>query len=321
MNLPKKLPSEEVGILEKLLLAFGVYLVVFFILSSSKLGYAIHRPYVGPVGFNAFPLVLLAILLTFFFLQYRKELVTTQLSLSTSTQLRIALGAAVLIVIALSFWATHPPIERYEAMHAYIRNNPVTGGPTLAASLYTALFLPLPALLLFALPALRAKLLRNVLLFGALLFIAYLYANVAEAYFHLAFSPVLFGAVEQLLHTMGSEISTTPNALQLQLDEFAVIIGPVCTGFSMFTLFVGLFLYMWHERALEPLRASLALAIGVILLFFVNILRIASIVLIGSKYPGMGVALFHDTAGSVLFFFVFMAYLVWVMPFIQKTKK
>ena len=300
----------------RLAVAYLAYLVLYAGITSTKVGYIFNRPYVGPVGFNAFPLVLIGILLGFFYYAYRSEL-RVKNNIQLSAKQYIWAAVAVVLMVLLSFWATHPLPARFEAMHAFIRSNPVTGGPLLAASLYTALFLPLPFLLFFALPSSLLTKLRKPLLFGILLFIAYLYANVLEAYFHLAISPTVFAAVEQLLSYTSQTTTSLPSHLRLQLDTFSVVIGPVCTGFTMFTLFTGLYLYMWHEYQFEKLRAILALVIGIFVLFAINIIRIAAIVIIGTKFPGIGVSLFHGTIGSILFFAVFMTYLFWVTKYLR----
>ena len=89
----------------------------------------------------------------------------------------------------------------------------------------------------------------------------------------------------------------------LGVDNFQVIIGPACSGIESLSMFLGLFLLLmvYEQNNLNYKRAGIVFVLGLIGTYFLNVLRIVLILLIGRKYPIFALGLFHSQAGWILF--------------------
>ncbi len=113
-----------------------------------------------------------------------------------------------------------------------------------------------------------------------------------------------FFVVAALFKSFGLEMDVNPAALTIDLEGFAVEIAPMCSGLEGIGLYVVLmsgFLYQLRERFRFP-RAFLLLPLGVVLVWFGNALRIAALMLVGSRVdPDIAQGSFHSKAGWVFF--------------------
>jgi len=90
---------------------------------------------------------------------------------------------------------------------------------------------------------------------------------------------------------------------KLILDDFSVIIGPPCSGIEGLGMFMGLFalLFFYDYENLNFKKTFVVFFFGLIGTYFINILRITLLMVIGTKYPRFSLGLFHSQAGWLLF--------------------
>lgn len=142
--------------------------------------------------------------------------------------------------------------------------------------------------------------------------VAYALGNYAqEVWWRLQGST--FWMVSMLLHLIvGRPAVLDPNESIIGTSVFSVRITPVCSGLEGMALiccFVGLYL-CFYRRSLRFPQAFLLVPIGLGASWFLNSVRIASLILIGSWLPAVGLKGFHSVAGW-LFFNLLACGLVW----------
>lgn len=109
----------------------------------------------------------------------------------------------------------------------------------------------------------------------------------------------------------------------LKVNNFAVIIGEPCSGVDSMILFCAFFAAMYavdHKRIIKP-KFALLFGLGLLGVFFINILRLYFLILIGVNYsPELAVGLFHANAGWVFFVIYYLSY-YWIIKkyiYVQK---
>ncbi len=117
-------------------------------------------------------------------------------------------------------------------------------------------------------------------------------------------SEFTLNAVAVLLGTVSTEITIALEQMAIGTDGFAVQIGAGCSGYEgMGLMWVFICVHLWLRR--DELRfpiAFLLLPIGTLLSFAANVLRIATLILIGDNIsPELARGAFHSHAGWVLF--------------------
>ncbi len=316
--------KNEKAFIIRFILAYVILLLSFFVVSSKWLGDIMKHSFVGPVNFNAFPLILVGLMLGLFALAVRDDVRKRKLPPLRILQVIIALCLVAATVIA-SYIATHPSLERFFAMHLFIQAHPVAGGPLVAVLLYMSLLLPIIPALALTVP--WQFLLRHgwLLIIGLVIFIGYLFANLLEALFHQFTVPVVLRSCATLLSLFPGITTVQPDRWELTYRGFGVVLGPVCSGFTMLVLFLGIFGFVWITLARKEKvahgRAFFAMLIGLVLLWIFNILRVVSIMIVGAASPSIGIILFHGAAGALMFFLVFLLYIKLVVPMIRIRKR
>jgi exosortase E/protease (VPEID-CTERM system) len=113
-----------------------------------------------------------------------------------------------------------------------------------------------------------------------------------------------FYLVTRLLHPLIPTLAADPAALVLHAPNFAVQIAEVCSGLEgvgLMLVFCGAWLLFFRKEYRFP-RAFLLVPIGLLLVFLLNVLRIAVFVLIGNAgYPDVAIYGFHSQAGWIGF--------------------
>jgi exosortase E/protease (VPEID-CTERM system) len=144
--------------------------------------------------------------------------------------------------------------------------------------------------------------------------VAILLACVAGNMSRLLWQPasyVTFTLVRFLLKPFVAGLFTNPALLQLGTDRFRVIIAPECSGLEgagLILAFGTVWLLLFHHECRFPQSLALVPA-GVVVLFLLNAVRIAALVLIGDA-GAQQIALggFHSQAGWILFNAVAVAF-------------
>lgn len=292
--------------------AYLVTIGVLFFLQSAFLEGLVQHSFVGPAGWNAAPLLFLAAVLVLWLFLNRSSLPV----IARWQRWQIFIGEGGLIATILcAYWATHPSLERFMAMHTFVQSNPITGGPLAAGVLYAALFLPILPALFLLLPwnILRANW-RDLAVLLAIFFLS-LFGPILDALYHMAVAPLILASVHTLLLPLGGAIAE-PDHLRIGFRGFEVIVGPVCSGLNMLALFTAFVGFLWiRTSGLNTARMLLSLTIGLIALFLLNILRITLVMIVGAALPAVGLLLFHSSAGLLLLLLVCLAYWKWGMRY------
>lgn len=124
---------------------------------------------------------------------------------------------------------------------------------------------------------------------------------------------ITFVFVELLLKPFVSDIVANPATKHIGTTSFAVDIAPECSGFEGVGLILG-FSLLWlaaFRRELRFPHAFLLVPAGVVAIFFLNGVRIAALILIGTT-GASGIALggFHSQVGWISFNAVALAFCV-----------
>lgn len=136
-------------------------------------------------------------------------------------------------------------------------------------------------------------------------------------FFSYTISKILFALFNPFFPTM-LDMSLTPI---LDVNGFAVSIGAPCSGIESLFLFaafsIGIFV-LDHKR-IKRVPFIISSIIGIIGIYFVNILRLFLLILTGIYVnPDFAVGLFHTNVGWILFVIYFLFYYYIMKKFIYK---
>lgn len=108
----------------------------------------------------------------------------------------------------------------------------------------------------------------------------------------------------------------------LGIEDFQVGIGEPCSGIDSLTMFISLFVLVLvlDYNKLNKVRVGMFFILGLLGTFFMNILRIFSLMIIGISNPEFAIGMFHDNAGGVLFMIFILIMLYFGYPFMKKNK-
>jgi exosortase E/protease (VPEID-CTERM system) len=113
-----------------------------------------------------------------------------------------------------------------------------------------------------------------------------------------------FALVEWLLRPLIPDLTVNPSRMLLRGHNFGVIVSPECSGLEgigLFLVFSLLFLWLFRDECRFP-QAWLLLPAGVVLLYGLNAVRIASLLLIGEAgFREIAKGGFHSQAGWIAF--------------------
>lgn len=157
------------------------------------------------------------------------------------------------------------------------------------------------------------------------LFILFLALQVITEKFWVPLSGLILLSLNYILPLFSNSVSIDPSQLAVTMNDFSVTVGATCAGFySLITfalLYVGSVLLLKQKNDIHNLKAAVALIIGLICAFILNIIRVATIVIIGALYSAeLALELFHEYMSAVLLIALFMGYLYFVFPKIVKPK-
>ena len=113
-----------------------------------------------------------------------------------------------------------------------------------------------------------------------------------------------FLIVKWLLSALGQEVVSEPADLLLGTSQFSIAIYPACAGYEgigLMTVFVGSYLFLFRRNLRFP-QAFILLPCGIIAIWMVNALRIASLILYGTHLsPQIALEGFHSQTGWIGF--------------------
>ncbi|HEX5430947.1 MAG TPA: archaeosortase/exosortase family protein [Bryobacteraceae bacterium] len=111
-------------------------------------------------------------------------------------------------------------------------------------------------------------------------------------------SVVTYRMVQLILKPLTGNLITDPATLRVATAKFGVIISPECSGLEgvgLLLLFSAVRLWLYRKECRFP-QALLLLPLSVVVLFLLNSVRIAALVLIGTAGAQIAVQGFHSTA-------------------------
>jgi exosortase E/protease (VPEID-CTERM system) len=110
-------------------------------------------------------------------------------------------------------------------------------------------------------------------------------------------------ASSAFLHLIAKDVVFDPKENLLGANGFAVYVGIQCAGLEGIALFSAFFgAYLWIFRGELRFPQTLALIpVGIVLLFFLNIVRLVALILLGGWSGSLGIRGFHSVAGWLLF--------------------
>lgn len=130
------------------------------------------------------------------------------------------------------------------------------------------------------------------------------WAGHATAGLWLPLRDATVALVATILSGAGLEVARDDAGVTLALGDFAVDVGPTCSGYEgigLMTVFVGAFL-AWFRDVLRFPNALLLLPAGIAAAWLGNGLRLAALLEIGARLsPAVAMGGFHAYSGSLLF--------------------
>ena len=120
--------------------------------------------------------------------------------------------------------------------------------------------------------------------------------------------------VHGMLSVMFPDTICRPEASIVGTTSFHIEIGPQCSGYEgmgLIAAVLSIALWMFRGDFRFP-RALVLLPLAIVLMWFANAARIASLLVIGiSGYPGLALGGFHSLAGWLLFLAVGLGLIAW----------
>ena len=123
----------------------------------------------------------------------------------------------------------------------------------------------------------------------------------------MAWAPLrepMFWLVQSLLEALGEDVLSQPTEFVLGTKQFSVIIAPVCSGYQgigLIVVFVGAYLWLFRRRLRFP-QAFILLPCAILIIWLVNGLRIASLIMFGTHVsPEIALGGFHSQVGWIGF--------------------
>lgn len=157
------------------------------------------------------------------------------------------------------------------------------------------------------------------------LFALYLVSQVLIEVYWMHFSKIILYALGFILPFISKSVSIVPAELLVKMENFNVNVGAPCSGiYSLVTflfLFIASILFLKDKSRINVPRATIALVVGLILVFILNIIRIAIIIYVGAFYSEeLAINLFHEYLSAIFLLGLFILYLYFVFPLIIKKK-
>lgn len=170
------------------------------------------------------------------------------------------------------------------------------------------------------------KIFWNQLILLLLLLIPFKLAPILIDAFWEYSSAITLVGLKMYLELFNMEYVMEAEKFRVQIQDFDAYIGPSCAGIHSLLAFFVLFMtavLLAYEKGARFYRARLLLSIisGLILIFFVNSLRVLLILLVGVYYSKeFAITIFHDNAGAIVLIGFFVLYLSFVWKRIIQRK-
>jgi len=152
-----------------------------------------------------------------------------------------------------------------------------------------------------------------------LVLLLYMFTQVMVEFFWSHFSYLITYALAHILPLFTDLTYTDMETFNIRIKSFNVFIGPPCAGIYSISTFIFLYLttlaLLGKYRNIDPFKALMALLVGVIAVFGLNIVRVAIIVLVGGFYSEkIALELFHEYLSAIFLISIFILYLYFIIP-------
>lgn len=240
---------------------------------------------------------------------------------SLKTSLKQKLIALVVLTgfSILLFYAYHPGEQFIASLRALEAQHPMW--MTLYAVVLLCLHFvlaPLLVALFFPWKNLRGSLIRFTGIF-AITALAPLSIIVDALYYPFSIRIITYG-VYGLLSLVPGQVTMHLASYSLAYNGFSVHIGPACIGLQSMTLFSILYFLLCvkisRRRSLHVSKAIGAYIVGILLLVATNIIRIATLITVGSVNEPLAMDLFHPTLAAIILFVLFLVYVKFVSRYL-----
>ncbi|MSR67488.1 hypothetical protein EXS65_01505 [Candidatus Peribacteria bacterium] len=303
--------------------AFALAFLCSFLTSSIWFDRLIGIPHLEIVNYTASPIEWLALVLLM--CAYLKPPRTTPPAI-LEERIRWFEYCSLLLYIAtvvFALWLTHPSDAIYQYIVNFIAENKLLGGPIVAAVVAVAIVTPFFPAYAFIAP-LTALSKGWELLVIYITLIGCFFISVIEAVYFTLLAPFIMQLLTKILLLFSWNVYVNIEHTLISIDGFRVVIGAACAGFGYMLLFLLFFtylvFYLGTVKKVSSMRALLALVLGLTAVFFLNILRIVTLMLVGIEYPEFALTLFHSVIGSVYFFLFFLLAFPFIRKFITRRK-
>jgi exosortase/archaeosortase family protein len=139
--------------------------------------------------------------------------------------------------------------------------------------------------------------------------------------------PLFTNSITRILYALFNPLYPTyvemGRAPLLDVNGFVVSIGAPCSGIESIFLFAAfsIGIYVLDHQRLQKRKFLIASLIGIVGIYFVNILRLFLLILTGIYIsPDFAVGMFHSNVGWILFALYFLCYYYLIRKFIYLKK-
>jgi exosortase/archaeosortase family protein len=166
---------------------------------------------------------------------------------------------------------------------------------------------------------------KGLSLFGAFYAVG-LAVLLGAQFFWTEIAAVILSALQFGFGYISPVLQVMPEMGVVAMYDFNVFIGLPCIGITSFLLFWAFYggygASEWGKRSLNVTNFAILFAVGLMLLFLLNILRIGLLVYIGATYsPEFAMNAFHEFAGFAIFIlFTFPYFLVTRRWIVQRQR-
>jgi exosortase/archaeosortase family protein len=222
------------------------------------------------------------------------------------------------------YLAFHLPAGAASAVAVFTRANPLWGSAAVSGLLRLALFLPSLAAAALFVPWKALRGLLPAAAAGALLLFAYSAVQLAQFYYIRFLGEPIVVLSRQLLELIPNGRPVLSEGLELQYGAFRVIIGPPCLGLDAIAFFSLLYWVMClaaaRTRRLGAIKAATVWITCSALIYFLNVARVAAIMVVGANTSREATDIFHQGIGALIVFGLFLAIVRWVLPWIARPE-
>ncbi|MFH1947300.1 MAG: archaeosortase/exosortase family protein [Candidatus Magasanikbacteria bacterium] len=162
----------------------------------------------------------------------------------------------------------------------------------------------------------------NEIMVIILAYIAFLAIEVTLINYWQYISYVIVWCTGKGLSPLGDILKINLDTFMVSLKDFTVYVDPVCAGLYSVVSFIFLFLiallFASQRQKLNKTKTAIAIILGALVVFVLNIIRVMIIVIIGGFVSEkLAMDLFHEYLSAIFLLAIFIFYLYKVIPWLS----